>query len=354
MSQVHARARTTPLIRTEIRESELGVVALAEHYNITRGTASKWKNREDVQDRSHRPHKLSTTLSEGQEALVAEVRRLTLIPLDDLLVVVREFINPAVSRSGAGPVSVEDTGIGIAPAQLPRLFEPFFRAGAAGAPPPARGSNGLGLAIAKSLMEAMDGGIGVSSEPGRGSVFTLTLKRVVNAEREAAEPAAPLPAVSGAGRPRTRILYMEDNEVNRLLVEGFVAKRPDLAVVSCVDGATGLDAARRLLPDIVLIDIDLPDMSGHEVLRAILAEPQLSRACGVAFSANGGATDIEAAIRSGFLEYLRKPISAEDFLAAIDRLIAVHHITQDSRARQPLGCARLPDPGSVRKQDGHR
>lgn len=100
MSRVHAQARTTPLTRTEIRDSELGVVKLAERYNISRGTASKWKNREDVQDRSHRPHKLSTTLSEGQEALVAEVRRLTLIPLDDLLVVVREFINPAVSRSG--------------------------------------------------------------------------------------------------------------------------------------------------------------------------------------------------------------------------------------------------------------
>lgn len=99
MSQVHARARTTPLIRAEIRASELGVVELAARYNISRATAAKWKSREDVQDRSHRPHKLSTTLSQGQELIVAEIRRLTLIPLDDLLVVVREFINPAVSRS---------------------------------------------------------------------------------------------------------------------------------------------------------------------------------------------------------------------------------------------------------------
>ncbi|MBS0500896.1 MAG: hypothetical protein JSR74_11290 [Proteobacteria bacterium] len=95
MSQVHARARTTPLIRA----SELGVVELAERYNINRAMAAKWKSREDPQDRSHRPHKLSTTLSEGQEIIVAEIRRLTLIPLDDLLVVVREFIHPAVSRS---------------------------------------------------------------------------------------------------------------------------------------------------------------------------------------------------------------------------------------------------------------
>ena len=80
MSQVHARARTTPLIRAEIRSSELGVVELADRYNISRATAAKWKSREDTQDRSHRPHKLSTTLSEGQEIIAAEIRRLTLIP----------------------------------------------------------------------------------------------------------------------------------------------------------------------------------------------------------------------------------------------------------------------------------
>jgi hypothetical protein len=100
MSQVHARARTTPLIRAEIRASTVGVVELAEHYNISRATAAKWKNREDLQDRSHRLHKLSTTLSEGQKALVAKVRRFTLIPLDDLLAVLREFINHAISRAG--------------------------------------------------------------------------------------------------------------------------------------------------------------------------------------------------------------------------------------------------------------
>jgi transposase len=100
MSQVHARARTTPIIRAEIRASTLGVVELAKRYNISRATAAKWKNRDDVQDRSHRPHKLHTTLSEGQEAIVAEIRRLTLIPLDDLLAVVREFIHPGVSRAG--------------------------------------------------------------------------------------------------------------------------------------------------------------------------------------------------------------------------------------------------------------
>mgnify|MGYP000182046435 FL=1 len=100
MSQVHPRARTTPRTRAEIKASPATVTALAERYNITVSTARKWKLREDPQDRSHRPHKLSTTLTPAQEVLAVELRRTLLLPLDDLLAVVREFINAAVSRSG--------------------------------------------------------------------------------------------------------------------------------------------------------------------------------------------------------------------------------------------------------------
>lgn len=100
MSQVHAQARTTPRTRAEIQASTQSVADLAEQYDITRATARKWKSRDCTQDRSHRPHKLCTTLSAAQELIVAELRRTLLIPLDDLLVVVREFINPAATRSG--------------------------------------------------------------------------------------------------------------------------------------------------------------------------------------------------------------------------------------------------------------
>ena len=100
MSQVHPLARTTPRTRTEIRASSAPLTVLAERYNITQTTARKWKHREDAQDRSHRPHKLSTTLNPAQELLAVELRRTLLLPLDDLLVVIREFINPDVSRSG--------------------------------------------------------------------------------------------------------------------------------------------------------------------------------------------------------------------------------------------------------------
>ena len=100
MSHVHPLARTTPRTRTEIKASSAPLTEVAECYNITVATARKWRQRENPQDRSHRPHKLSTTLSPVQELLTVELRRTLLLPLDDLLVVIREFINSEVSRSG--------------------------------------------------------------------------------------------------------------------------------------------------------------------------------------------------------------------------------------------------------------
>ena len=100
MSEVHAQARTTPRTRAEIKASQASQKELAQQYNVGRSTVRKWQERDDVQDRSHRPHKLSTTLSPGQEAVAVELRKTLLLPLDDLLVVVREFVNPLASRSG--------------------------------------------------------------------------------------------------------------------------------------------------------------------------------------------------------------------------------------------------------------
>jgi transposase InsO family protein len=100
MSQVHAQARTTPRTRAEIKDSTDTLVDLADRYNITKATARKWKNRESPEDLSHRPHNLNTTLTPAQEAIAVELRCMALLPLDDLVAVVREFINPDVSRAG--------------------------------------------------------------------------------------------------------------------------------------------------------------------------------------------------------------------------------------------------------------
>lgn len=97
---IHPQARTTPKVREEIKNSPLPAAQLATKYNITIPTAQKWQERDSVEDRSHRPHKLNTTLSEVQELIVVELRRTFLLSLDDLLVVARAFINPDASRSG--------------------------------------------------------------------------------------------------------------------------------------------------------------------------------------------------------------------------------------------------------------
>lgn len=100
MSRVHPQARTTPRTRAEIHSSKAPLATVAELYNITEATARKWRTRQDMQDRSHRPNKLSTTLTPAQEALVVELRRTLLLPLDDLLAITHEFINTEASRSG--------------------------------------------------------------------------------------------------------------------------------------------------------------------------------------------------------------------------------------------------------------
>ena len=115
MSQVHPLARTTPRTRTEIKNSCASATALAQLYNISLATARKWKKRDDVLDRSHRAHDLGTTLSPVQEAVVVEIRRLCLLPLDDLVSITRRFIHAGASRSGisrllrrAGVAKLED------------------------------------------------------------------------------------------------------------------------------------------------------------------------------------------------------------------------------------------------------
>lgn len=100
--QIHPQARTTPKVREEIKNSSLSAAQLAKKYNITIATSQKWQERDSVEDRSHRPHKLNTTLSEAQELIAVALRQMLLLPLDDLLIITQKFINPDASRSGLG------------------------------------------------------------------------------------------------------------------------------------------------------------------------------------------------------------------------------------------------------------
>lgn len=207
-------------------------------------------------------------------------------------------------------IAVRDDGRGMSESQLARLFEPFDRLGAEREGIEGRG---IGLATAHHLVQHMGGRIHVRSAPGAGSEFSVWLP--------AAAPAAP-PVTADAGvaaatadeRPRLSVLYVEDDPVNVLLVEQLVALRPNVRLASAPDGTSGVDFALRERPDVVLVDLHLPDFGGDEVLRRLRAAGLGSRV--VALTASALAE--EPARLAGFDEYWTKPIDLGRFLAALD------------------------------------
>lgn len=228
--------------------------------------------------------------------------------------VVEVGIEPAAASVA---VTVSDTGIGIAAGELERVFEPFYRIRSAVAGQGQVGT-GLGLAIARSLVGAMAGQIRAESPPGAGSTFVVTLPAAAPALDRAAVAAADGVPATGSGS----VLYIEDSEVNRLLIESYLEARPGIVLHCEPDGRCGIEAARRLRPALILVDMQLPDMTGIDIVRTLLDDPHLRRAPCVAFSANLDEATIEKALRAGFRGCLHKPIGAAEFLAAIDDLLA--------------------------------
>lgn len=216
-------------------------------------------------------------------------------------------------------VAVTDTGAGIAREELARLFDAYYRAPLGDARRPE--GSGLGLAIARGLARAMGGEIAADSEPGVGSTFSLTLPTpagdasAADAGREdAGGGLSPAPA-------RARILYVEDNELNRLLVESYLATRPGHELQCCTTGAAALEAAHRQPPDLVLLDMHLPDMHGTDVLQALRRDPLLRTVPCVMLSACDHPEDRTRALAAGCADYLTKPIACEEFMDRIEALL---------------------------------
>jgi PAS domain S-box-containing protein len=235
--------------------------------------------------------------------------------------------------SAAWDITVRDDGRGLALAQQAHLFEAFHRLGAE------RGSIegvGLGLAIVRQLTELMDGHIDVVSAPGQGSEFRVTLKAAAAPPPRVAPavaPAAADPAATTAAHapgdgpgdapgdaPSLTVLYIEDNPVNVILVEGLIALRPRVRLRCAVDGLSGVAMALADRPDVVLIDMQLPDIDGFEVRRRLRAEASLDASLMVALSANGLSDDIARALAAGFDDYWTKPIDFKLFLQRLDAL----------------------------------
>jgi PAS domain S-box-containing protein len=214
-------------------------------------------------------------------------------------------------------ISVRDTGAGMAPDQIAQLFQPFNRLGKEAG---AEEGTGIGLVVTKRLVELMGGAIGVESTVGAGSVFwvELSLTTPPHLAAQEAERTAPVRLQTPDRAPLRTLLYVEDNPANLELVEQLIARRPDLRMLSAADGNLGIEFARAYLPEVILMDIHLPGISGIEAMKILHADPSTAHIPIIALSANAVPRDIERALEAGFFNYLTKPIKVTQFMDALD------------------------------------
>jgi CheY-like chemotaxis protein len=137
--------------------------------------------------------------------------------------------------------------------------------------------------------------------------------------------AAPPPAALPEDLPQRTVLYVEDNPANLELVEQLIARRPDLRLLSAADGSLGVEFARAYLPDVILMDINLPGTSGNEAQQILRADPQTAHIPVIALSANAVPRDIQACLEAGFFDYLTKPIKVNLFMNALDTALKSSH-----------------------------
>jgi PAS domain S-box-containing protein len=224
-------------------------------------------------------------------------------------------------ENGRVRICVKDSGEGLTADQLAQLFQPFNRLGQEGS---AEKGTGIGLVVCKRLVELMGGTIDVGSTVGEGSVFSIELNRT--AERQSAQDANlatnAAPRVLAHTQVRT-LLYVEDNPANMMLVEDLIARRSDVRLLSARDGNRGVAIARAAQPDVILMDINLPGISGTEALRILAMDSATAHIPVIALSANAGARDVAKGLEAGFFRYLTKPIKVPEFMETLDVALKV-------------------------------
>jgi len=213
-------------------------------------------------------------------------------------------------------IAVRDTGRGIPADALPRLFKPFERIETSY---DAIEGTGIGLALCKKLMDAMDGAIGVESIVGEGSTFWIELPLAAN---EAAVPATASKVLAPGACPTARtLLYVEDNPANLRLVKKILATHKGLELLDAHTAELGLEIARSRLPDLILLDINLPGLDGFTALRHLQNDPATRHIPVVAITANAMERDVKKGMEAGFTDYLSKPLDIQKFLALLDKLL---------------------------------
>jgi CheY-like chemotaxis protein len=216
-------------------------------------------------------------------------------------------------------ISVRDTGEGLSPSDVAQLFQPFNRLGKENSD---EQGTGIGLVVSKRLMEQMGGEMGVSSTLGTGSVFWIELDMAGVPQLQGELTEFPLTAGgvdddTDLTRIRT-LLYVEDNQANMELVRQLIVRRPDMRLLGAEDALRGIALAKAHQPDVILMDINLPGISGLQALKLLRDDPATLHIPVLALSANAMARDIEKGLEAGFFRYLTKPIRVSEFMMALD------------------------------------
>jgi CheY-like chemotaxis protein len=230
----------------------------------------------------------------------------------------REGGSVTVSALRDGPdhvlVSVHDTGLGMSATQMDSLFQPYNRLGREGS---GIEGTGIGLVISRRLAELMGGTLDARSAAGEGSTFTLRLP--------AAAPAAPAPGETVATEPPPyqlrRVHYVEDNETNVEVMRGVLAQRPQVRLQVSTMGLDGLSAIRQARPDLILLDMQLPDISGLELLRHLKNDPDVADIPVIVVSADATPGRMQEALTLGALHYVTKPVDLARFLHLLDEVL---------------------------------
>ncbi len=247
-------------------------------------------------------------------------------------------------EEGADRVSlvVADTGPGIAEENLERIFIPFERVGAEFS---GIEGTGIGLPLAKALTEAMGGQLTVSSVPGEGSVFTVSLRRapyIVPAPRGETAPAAP-GAPAGAS---LSLLYIEDNPANTEVIARFMETRPNCQLKIAMSGQAGLDCAVQDPPDVILLDVHLPDIPGDLVLNELKAQPATAAIPVMILSADATPVVMRRLLSAGAVAYLTKPVDLAELGRLLDTLaghVRRHRLREAERHRAEAGDRPEPE-----------
>ncbi len=236
-------------------------------------------------------------------------------------------VHVALGRGEALPnswrITVSDSGKGLSPEQQEQLFQPFNRLGAEHS---GIEGTGIGLAISKRLIELMGGQVGVASQPGSGSTFWLELPQASALHSHADRQVAP--ATLQPVELQHSVLCVEDNPTNLFLVSQVLKKIPGLTLMTASTGTEGMEIAKRSQPDLMILDINLPDMTGYQLLKTLRNLPETRHIPAIALSANAMPSDIERGMKAGFAEYLPKPIRVREFLNTISGQLRQSHSTQ--------------------------